>query len=137
MALGNGALVNWSDFAQARAQLGSEFVRILGYFREDAVKSITAVEEAMRNRDAAALVRPAHTLKGESLQFGGEALGLLAEHIEYVARRCVETHDAPDELVEHVVRLRPMFEETMILFDRETAPPAAMRRPVVFGRKAG
>jgi histidine phosphotransfer protein HptB len=137
MSLGNGALVNWSDFSQARAQLGSEFVRILGYFREDAVKSVTACEEAMRNNDAAALVRPAHTLKGESLQFGGEALGLLAEHIEHVARRCVETHDAPDELVEHVVRLRPLFEETIALFDRETAPQATMRRPVVFGRKVG
>jgi len=137
MPYSNGALVNWSDFAQARAQLGTEFVRILGYFREDAVKSVTAVEDAMRNRDAAALVRPAHTLKGESLQFGGEALGLLAEHIEHVARRCVETHDAPDELIESVVRLRPLFEETLALFDRETAPVVAMRRPVQFGRKAG
>jgi len=139
MTYGNGALVNWSDFSQARAQLGAEFVRILGYFREDGVKSISEIEEAMRRRDATALVRPAHTLKGESLQFGGEALGMLAEHIEHTARRCVETRESPDELLQSVVQLRPLFDETMALFDRETATPAtgAMRRPVVFGRKAG
>lgn len=137
MTYGAGALVNWSDFSQARAQLGAEFVRILGYFREDGIKSIDAIEEAMRRQDATALVRPAHTLKGESLQFGGEALGLLAEHIEHVARRCVETREAPDELIESVVRLRPLFEETMTIFDRETAAATPARRPVVFGRKAG
>jgi len=137
MTFGTGELVNWSDFSQARAQLGGEFVRILGYFREDGEKSIVAIEDAMRNRDAAALVRPAHTLKGESLQFGGEQLGLLSEHIEHTARRCVETRESPDELLEHVVRLRPLFNETVALFDRETAVAAPVRRPVVFGRKAG
>lgn len=137
MTYGAGALVNWSDFSQARAQLGGEFVRILGYFREDGIKSIVAIEEAMRNQDAAALVRPAHTLKGEALQFGAEPLGLLAEHIEHTARRCVETREAPEELIESVVRLRPLFDETFTLFDRETAPAMSVRRPVVFGRKAG
>jgi HPt (histidine-containing phosphotransfer) domain-containing protein len=137
MAYGVDALVNWSGFSQARAQLGSEFVRILGYFREDGIKSIDAIEGAMRSRDAAALVRPAHTLKGEALQFGAEPLGLLAEQIEYVARRCVETRESPEELIESVVRLRPLFEETFVLFDRETAVAAPVRRPVVFGRKAG
>jgi histidine phosphotransfer protein HptB len=138
MTYETGALVNWSDFSQARAQLGGEFVRILGYFREDGMKSVAAVEEAMRKHDAAALVRPAHTLKGESLQFGGESLGLLAEHIEHVARRCVETRESPDELLESVVRLRPLFNDTMALFDRETASAAgAVRRPITFGRKAG
>jgi histidine phosphotransfer protein HptB len=138
MTIGAGALINFSDFAQARAQLGDQFVRILGYFREDGVKSIAAIEDAMRRGDAAALVRPAHTLKGESLQFGAEPLGLLSEHIEHTARRCVETRESPDELLESVARLRPLFNDTVALFDRETGSPAAgARRPVVFGRKAG
>lgn len=138
MTYGAGALVNWSDFSQARTQLGDQFVRILGYFREDGVKSIAAIEDAMRRSDAAALVRPAHTLKGESLQFGAEPLGLLSEHIEHTARRCVETRESPNELMESVARLRPLFNDTVALFDRETAAPAAagVRRPVVFGRKA-
>ena len=41
---------------QARAELGAGFVRILGYFREDGVKSVAAVEEAMRACNAAAMV---------------------------------------------------------------------------------
>lgn len=126
-------LVDWTAFSRARAELGAGFVRILSYFREDGVKSVAAIEQAMRARNAAALVVPAHTLKGESLQFGAEPLGALAEHIETVARRCVEYHQAPDELLEDVVKLRPLFEQTLALFDRETNP-LVDRRPA-FGRR--
>jgi HPt (histidine-containing phosphotransfer) domain-containing protein len=128
------AIVDWRIFSQTRAELGAGFVRILSYFREDGVKSVSAIEQAMRRLDAAALVIPAHTLKGESLQFGAEPLGALAEHIEQVARRCVEMREPPSELMEHVVRLRPLFEQTLAVFDRETNP-LSNRRPT-FGRKA-
>lgn len=131
-------LIDWTAFNQARAELGSDFVRILGYFREDGVKSLDAIEEAMRTRSSAALVRPAHTLKGEARQFGAEPLAAIAERIEMTARRCVELHTTPDELIPEVVRLRPMFETTIQLFDRETNP-LMERRPAAgggFGRRA-
>lgn len=127
-------LVNWTEFTRTRAELGSAFLRILGYFREDGVKSIFAVEEAFRARNAAALVTPAHTLKGEAAQFGAYRLSAMAEEIEMVARRCVETHEGPDELIETVVALRPCFTETMALLDRD-ANPLVARRPGTFGRK--
>jgi HPt (histidine-containing phosphotransfer) domain-containing protein len=127
------AIVDWRIFSQTRAELGAGFVRIMSYFHEDGVKSVAAIEQAMRRLDAAALVIPAHTLKGEALHFGAEPLGALAEHIEHVARRCVETRESPSELVEHVVRLRPLFEQTLAVFERETNP-LAERRPA-FGRK--
>ena len=50
------------------------------------------------------------------------------------ARRCVETHEAPDELIETVVALRPCFSETVALLDRD-ANPLAARRPAGFGRR--
>lgn len=127
------AIVDWQIFSQARAELGASFVRILSYFREDGIKSVAAIEQAMRKLDATALVLPAHTLKGESLHFGAEPLGLLAEHIEQVARRCIETRESPSELLKDVVRLRPLFEQTLAMFDRETNP-LVDRRPA-FGRK--
>jgi HPt (histidine-containing phosphotransfer) domain-containing protein len=127
-------LVNWTEFTRTRAELGSAFLRILGYFREDGVKSIFAVEEAFRARNAAALVTPAHTLKGEAAQFGAYRLSAMAEEIEMVARRCVETHEGPDELIETVVALRPCFTETMALLDRD-ANPLVARRPGTFGRR--
>ena len=65
---------------------------------------------------------PAHTLKGESRQFGAEPLADLAEAIETIARDCVETRDTPDEALEHVVQLRPLFEETLTLLEREANP---------------
>lgn len=130
------SLVNWPAYAQSRAELGANFVRILGYFREDGLKSVDAVDAAMRARSAAGLVVPAHTLKGEARQFGADPLADLAETIEMTARDCVERHDAPDGLVETVVRLRPMFDNTLALLERE-ANPLVMRKPGAgFGRRA-
>ncbi|HWK36553.1 Hpt domain-containing protein [Sphingomonas sp.] len=132
------ALIDWTIFAEARAELGANFVRILGYFREDGAKSVARIEEAMRAGDATAMVLPAHTLKGESTQFGAELLGTLAETIEVIARGCVETHDAPEQALEHVVNLRPVFQRTLELLERETNPlverrPAFGRRPLLAG----
>ena len=53
-----------------------------------------------------------------------------------VARRCVEYHESPEELIETVVSLRPTFDETIKLLDAE-ANPLVARRPAVFGRKLG
>lgn len=128
-------LLNGGEFARTRAELGSAFPRILGYFREDGEKAITAIEQAMRGSDAVALVTPAHTLKGESAQFGAHRLSAMAERIEMVARRCIESHESPDELIEIVVALRPCFMETMVLLDHDSSPLVA-RRSVTFGRRA-
>jgi histidine phosphotransfer protein HptB len=127
-------LVNWTELARTRSELGTAYLRILGYFREDGVKSINAIEEAIRTRNATALVTPAHTLKGEAAQFSAHRLSAMAETIEMTARRCVETREAPDELIETVVALRPCFTETMALLDRD-ANPLAARRPGSFGRR--
>jgi len=129
------SLVDWSVFAQARAELGANFVRILGYFQEDGVKSLAQIEEAMRAASAADLVLPAHTLKGESRQFGAEPLAECAETIEMIGRKCVETHDTPDQALEHVVRLRPLFEKTLAALERE-ANPLVQHRQTGFGRRA-
>ncbi len=131
---GNEQLVNWDSFAQARAELGANFVRILGYFREDGVKSVARIEEAMRANNAASMVIPAHTLKGESRQFGADPLGDLAETIEMSARLCIERQDTPTDVLEHVVQLRPLFEATLALLERESNP-LVERRPV-FGRRS-
>ena len=131
----DGALVDWSAFSRARAELGANFVRILGYFQEDGVKSLAQIEEAMRAGNAADLVLPAHTLKGESRQFGAEPLAECAETIEMIGRACVESRDTPDQALEHVVRLRPLFEKTLAALERE-ANPLVQHRQTGFGRRA-
>ncbi|PCD02854.1 histidine phosphotransferase [Sphingomonas spermidinifaciens] len=136
MSVDDRSLVNWPSYAQARAELGANFVRILGYFREDGLKSVDAIEAAMRARSAVALVVPAHTLKGEARQFGADPLADLAETIEVAARDCVERRDAPDLILEAVVKLRPLFEQTLTLLERE-ANPLVLRKPGGgFGRRA-
>lgn len=129
-------LVDWAYFERSRSELGLGFIKILGYYREDGAKSVAAIEQAMRERNTVALVIPAHTLKGESRQFGAEPLAEVAEKIENVARSCIETHRFPDELVPDVVELRRMFDRTVELFD-QAVNPLRSRAPVAggFGRK--
>lgn len=127
-------LIDQRALAQARAELGANFVRILGYFREDGLKSLLAIEKAMREQNAVAMVLPAHTLKGESRQFGAEALADIAEGIEMIARKCVETRDEPTEAMEHVAQLRPMFNATLALLDRDSNP-LAQRKAAGFGKR--
>jgi len=115
-------IVDWVHFEKSRAELGPGFIRILSYFREDGVKSVAQIEQAMREQNTVAMIIPAHTLKGEARQFGAEPLALVAELIEQTARLCVETHRFPDELVPEVVQLRKLFSETIDLFDKATNP---------------
>jgi HPt (histidine-containing phosphotransfer) domain-containing protein len=129
-------IVDWVHFEKSRAELGPGFIRILSYFKEDGVKSIAQIEQAMRDENTASLVLPAHTLKGESRQLGAEPLAKIAELIETTARFCVETHRFPDELVPQVVELRRLFDRTIELFDKATNPLMTRAAPGGFGRKA-
>ena len=129
-------IVDWLYFEKTRAELGPGFIRILGYFREDGEKSVARIEQAMHDHNSVELVIPAHTLKGESRQFGAEPLAEVAERIENIARSCIETHRFPDELIPDVVELRRMFNLTVDLFDKATNPLMTRAAPASFGRRS-
>ena len=130
-------IVDWVHFEKSRSELGPGFIRILSYFREDGAKALAEIEAAMRQQNTAALVIPAHTIKGEARQFGAEPLAEIAELIESTARLCVETRRFPDELVADVVALRRTFEQTVELFNKATNPLLSRgpNGPTGFGRK--
>ncbi len=136
MSFEGSTLVDWTAYAQTRSELGAGFVRILGYFREDGVKSVAAIETAMRNHSAAGMVIPAHTLKGEARQFGAEPLADLAEAIEISARDAVELQDSCDDALVHVAKLRALFDETLLLLEREASPLLARKPTGGFGRRS-
>ena len=137
MTEGSADIVDWAHFEKARGELGPGFIRILSYFREDGVKSVAKIEQAMRDQDTVALVMPAHTIKGEARQFGAEPLAKVAELIESTARLCIETRRFPDELVADVVQLRRLFDQTIGLFDQATNPLLSRGGNAGgFGRKA-
>ena len=128
-------IVDWVNFEKGRAELGPGFIRILSYFKEDGVKSIGQIEQAMRDENTVALVMPSHTLKGEARQLGAEPLAKVAELIETTARFCIESRRFPNELVPEVVQLRTLFDQTVELFEKATNP-LVQRAPVTgFGRK--
>ncbi len=127
-------IIDWSTFGTVRAELGPNFVRILGYFREDGEKSVARIEEAMHARNAAAMVLPAHTMKSEARQFGAVPLGDIAEEIEAAARHAIEIRAFPDEVLPQVAKLRPLYEQTISLLEQR-ANPLMSRRPAAFGRR--
>jgi len=129
-------IVDWAYFEKSRSELGPGFIRILTYFKEDGTKSIAQIEQAMRDENTAALVLPAHTLKGESRQLGAEPIAKIAELIETTARFCVENGRFPDELVPEVVELRKLFDRTIGQFDKATNPLMSRGGTSAFGRKA-
>jgi len=128
-------VVDWAHFEKSRTELGPAFIRILSYFKEDGVKSIAQIEQAMREENTTALVIPAHTLKGEARQLGAEPIAKIAELIETTARFCVENGRFPDELVPEVVELRALFNQTVELFEKATNPLQTRTAPTGFGRK--
>jgi histidine phosphotransfer protein HptB len=120
--------IDAAQFEAARELLGGSFIRILGYFLEDGETSVAAIEAGFRAKDAAAIVRPAHRLKGEAFQFGATTLGELARTIEYGARRAVEIHETPDDLLVPVAKLRPTWRAVTAFVERETNPLCERRR---------
>ena len=128
-------IIDWAYFEKHRTELGPGFIRILNYFKEDGAKSVSQIEQAMRDQNTAALVLPAHTLKGESRQLGAEPIAKVAELIETTARFCVENGRFPDELVPEVVELRRLFAETIEQFDKATNPLMTRSGGSGFGRK--
>ena len=115
-------IVDQMVFERARAMLGADFVRILGYFLEDGAKSVADIAGAFHERAAARLVTPAHKLKGEARQIGAMAIGELAFVIEMGARRAVETQSDPAELLVPIAKLQPLWDETVVVLERETNP---------------
>jgi len=127
-------IVDWTKFSRMRFELGANFVRILGYFREDGEKSVATIEDAMHREDAAAIVLPAHTMKAEARQFGADPLADLAETIEFACRRALEAQLFPGDILPEVAKLRPLYLKTMALLEEETNP-LAQRRGGGFGKK--
>ena len=44
-------IVDWAHFEKSRTELGPGFIRILSYFKEDGVKSIAQIEQAMHDAE--------------------------------------------------------------------------------------
>ncbi len=126
-------VIDWARFSQARAALGHNFWRVLGYFREDGGKAVGEIEDGLRGHNAMAMIGPADLLKSEAVQMGALAVAELAEEIEMQARDCVELHQSPAILLESVVALRDVFERTAAAFDQNASPlltrdPGAVKR---------
>jgi histidine phosphotransfer protein HptB len=116
------AIVDWERFAQARTTLGANFLRVIGYFNDDGAKSVAAIEDALRMRNAIAMIGPADLLKSDAMQIGALSVAEIAEDIEFGARDCVEWRQSPEILLEPVMQLRILFENSVGQFEKEVNP---------------
>lgn len=130
------AVMDWAHFERCRIEMGASFIKIIGYFREDAIESLQRIEQAMREKDMVGLVAPAHKLKGEARQVGALALADRAEYVEATARHCVEVKHVADELIPDIVELRRLWNATIGMIDAKLSPLAQRSAPAGFGRRA-
>jgi HPt (histidine-containing phosphotransfer) domain-containing protein len=71
--------------AELREAVGDDPVfvdQLVDTYLEEAPGFLAAIDAAVASRDAAALVVPAHTLKGNSNTMGATALGVVAKVLE-------------------------------------------------------
>lgn len=66
--------------------MGNDYQSLVRIYLEDSPKLIGQIQSALDNRDCAALVAPAHTLKSSSANLGAVALSDIAKTIEKSAR---------------------------------------------------
>ena len=129
-------LLDEEQIGRSRAHFGRNFARILGYLREDGLEAIGKIEDAMRMNKPAAMIGPADRIKAEAYDLGAVGLAEVAETIELRARDCVEWRQSPDDLLEPVLSLRKIFDETVALLDRETDSLARRETPLLRERVA-
>jgi histidine phosphotransfer protein HptB len=118
------AVIDWERFSQARAALGANFLRSLGFFRKDGQKSLIAMENALREGNPVGVIGPADLLKTDAMQLGALTVAEMAEDIEFGARNCVDWHQSPGILIEPVLALCRAFQDTVLQLDQAVNPLA-------------
>jgi CheY-like chemotaxis protein/HPt (histidine-containing phosphotransfer) domain-containing protein len=81
--------------SQSRASL---LGRVVKHFRDDSPLKIAAIREGVKHRDATAVRRVAHALRGGSAQVGAVVVAKLCEHIELLAND--ESLDGADQFID-------------------------------------
>lgn len=97
--------------AELRESVGGDdafVVELAGAYLAEAPGQLADMETAAKGGDAAAIVRPAHTLKSSSAALGAMRLAALCRKIEFDGRE-----GRVDELVPQVVEARQVWDETV------------------------
>ena len=85
----NASVLNESILDDLRSSVGDDrgfVVDLIEAYLADGENHVAEVEAAMAAGDAAALVRPAHTLKSSSATVGAESLAATARDLEVAGR---------------------------------------------------
>ena len=106
----NARVLNESILDELRASVGDDrgfVVDLIQAYLSDGEKHVADVETAVAANDAAALVRPAHTLKSSSATVGAEILAAEARELELAGR----SGTLSDAATERAAELRAAWNE--------------------------
>ena len=106
----NAPVLNESILDELRSSVGDDrgfVVDLIQAYLSDGEKHVADVEAAMAANDAAALVRPAHTLKSSSATVGAESLAATARELELAGR----SGTLGDATTERAAELRAAWNE--------------------------
>jgi HPt (histidine-containing phosphotransfer) domain-containing protein len=106
----NAPVLNESILDELRASVGDDrgfVVDLIQAYLSDGEKHVADVEAAVAANDAAALVRPAHTLKSSSATVGAEILAAGARELELAGR----SGTLSDAATERAAELRAAWNE--------------------------
>jgi HPt (histidine-containing phosphotransfer) domain-containing protein len=86
---------------------------LVGIFKGESPSLIRSLREAAAGPDAAALIRPAHTLKGNAGYLGAHRVGALCEQLEAMGRaqKTDGAGDLVDELDREIAVLHTVLDE--------------------------
>lgn len=114
-------LLDMDEYRLAQSILKGRYAEALEYFREDADIYIKDMRQALGRGDPLSFVRPVHTLKSSSANFGARALADAAKNLEAEAREAAEEGgkwDA-DQIALKIDCLEALFHETLAVLDNK------------------
>ena len=117
MSIDGEAVLDMSVIAELRAATGDDEAFILDLvetFVSEGAVNLEGMVAAASSGDAAAIVRPAHTLKSSSASLGAMRLSAICRSIEAAGRE-----DRADGLVEDVETARTAWQATLEAFESE------------------
>ncbi len=84
--------VDIPTFKATKDTLGDKIGVVIGYYLEDAENYMNDIVQALKHNNTDDIIRPAHTLKSSSKQFGITSIADMATHMELIAREGSSKH---------------------------------------------
>lgn len=92
--------INMVTFNEAKDLMGERFPMMIRYFLEDTDMYMAEIDKALKEKNTANALSPAHTIKSSAKQLGVEKVSEAAKKIEFLCREMIESNSEEFDLLE-------------------------------------